>query len=381
MLLERGLLECDESYQVGEKSKWYRLGPALWRHKPSRTVIRDSRSVGRIKKLEAVQNNRDLWEPAHHHIAGWLQKTTVDEKQVAPWIRQRCRSIKQHVTALRVEVIQGGRATPKVDPYGRVHGAVVNLRSAARPALRINGKPLAEIDVSNAQPLLLGYVVAKVVANDWTVQQVIHQGEKASAGRRFSGYYKLSPSNSEEEDQQSNREQSNTRSGESTTICVPILHLSPISAELPADLDNYLSDCQHGNFYQSLGEAWGLPCDPGKAKNRIKRLTFKYILFGRSRPYKCYWKAVRGRWPTVSRVIEEIKSEDHGTVARACQRIEASLIIGGVVERFRLDYPDVPIQTIHDSVLVPPEWIDLAIAVIRQVFGTIGLVPGLKVKR
>ncbi len=382
-LLDHRFLECDESYKVGEKAKWYRLGAALWNHKLGRAAIRDKHTASRIRKLEAVQSNRDVWTSAHHWIARWLCETTVDEKQASRWIRQRCRNLAQHLTALKIEVIQTGRANPNVDPYGRVHSAVVNLRSAVRPALRISGRPLVEVDISNSQPLLIGYIVAKVITNEWTVDEVRALGKKASEDAHFSGYYLLNAERQEKEapgktnTQESSREQREKRS----TNCLPILHLSPLSDELPADLVDYLEVCQHGGFYQALAKAWCLPCEPGKAKNRIKELAFKYVLFGRPRPGNRFWDALRRYWPTVARVIEAIKIEDHGSVARACQRIEASLIVGGVVERFRVKYPDIPIQTIHDSVLVHSESVELAKKIIGQVFGTIGLSPNLKDKR
>jgi hypothetical protein len=78
--------------------------------------------------------------------------------------------------------------------------------------------------------------------------------------------------------------------------------------------------------------------------------------------------------------MEAIKAGDHGTAARACQRIESSLMIGGVAERFRVAYSDLPIQTIHDSVLVHPDVVDLARATILDVFGAIGLTPKMKVR-
>ncbi len=160
--------------------------------------------------------------------------------------------------------------------------------------------------------------------------------------------------------------------GQGHTICVPNLHLSPWLGAVPQDLIDYLVVCQRGEFYQALAEAWGLPFEPEKAKNRIKFFTFKYVLFGSPRPGHPYWEGIRRRWPTVAYVIEQMKVGDKGTTARACQRIESSLMIGGVVERFRTDHPAVPIQTIHDSVLVPPDAIDLATRTILDVFGGLG---------
>ena len=110
----------------------------------------------------------------------------------------------------------------------------------------------------------------------------------------------------------------------------------------------------------------------------MKSLAFKYVLFGPARPGHPHWEAFRGRWPSVAHMLEEIKEGDHGTAARVGRRIEASPIIGGVAERFRVERPDLPIQTIHDSVLVFPEAVDYARDTILDVYGSIGLAPQLK---
>jgi hypothetical protein len=372
LLLERGVLECDETFTVGEKAKWYRLGPA-WRGRGIRRgSIRDRRIAARIKKVEAPQDNRTMWGPEHHHLHRWLRETTVDEDQVRKWTCQRSRSRKQLITAQKVAVIQSGEAPLTVDPYGRVHSPVVNLRRAARQALRIGGSPLAEVDVANAQPLLFGYLVAKVAAGEWTMEQAKEIGEKSNNKNQFGGYLRIGEERRQEEGEEEQSRRSTTR--------LPNLHLSPCLGALPADLVDYLEVCQQGTFYQAVAEAWGLPCGPGKEKNQIKRLTFKYVLFGRPRPGHRYWEAIRRRWPTVAGVIEEIKAGDQGRAARACQLIESSLMIGGVVERFRVAHPDAAIQTIHDSVLVHPDTVDLAKDTILDVFGAIGLTPRLKVE-
>jgi hypothetical protein len=117
-----------------------------------------------------------------------------------------------------------------------------------------------------------------------------------------------------------------------------------------------------------------------REKNEIKRLVFKRILFGRVRAGNRWWEAFRLRWPSVAIAIEEIKRDNHGTSARACQRIEARLMIAGVVERFSVQHPDVPILTIHDSVLVPPYAVEIAKEAILMEFAAIGLKPTIKNK-
>ena len=337
-LLDREILVCDESYKVGEKAKWYKLGRALRRHQPSLARIRDETAAGRIRQLEAKRGNRDSWRPVHHHIARWLSETTVDLPTAKPWICRRQTSLKQHLTYLRIEVIQNRQAYPIVDAYGRVHSPLTNLRRAVRPALRIHGRAQAELDVSNSQPLLFGYLAAKVLAGDWGAEQVKQQGQRAPKDSKKRGNKKggaQEHQGEKTEEQRTSKQKRNTGS----TICLPNLHLSGFSTGISDDLADYLEVCQGGQFYQALAEAWGLPCVAPRDKNKVKKLAFKYVLFGPARPGHPHWEAFRGRWPSVAHVLEEIKESDHGTAARVCQRIEAGLIIGGVVERFRVERP------------------------------------------
>ena len=64
-------------------------------------------------------------------------------------------------------------------------------------------------------------------------------------------------------------------------------------------------------------------------QNEIKRLVFRLILFGRVRPGDRRWRAFKQRWPSVANPLELIKEDDHGTTARACQRIESHIMIEG----------------------------------------------------
>ena len=220
---------------------------------------------------------------------------------------------------------------------------MTNLRRAVRPALRIHGQALSETDVSNAQPLILGFIAAKLRAGDWSVDQVRRLGTRGEIDDAFSG-----------------------------------TAMTPWSAELPADLVDYLDVCERGEFYQAIAEAWGVPLDTRKQKNEIKRLVFRLILFGRVRPGNQCWQGFKRRWPSVATVLEELKRYDHATTARASQRIESRLMIEGVVGRLRQSHPGVPLLTIHDSVLVTPEAAEAVREAVLAEFGTIGLKPHVK---
>ncbi len=104
------------------------------------------------------------------------------------------------------------------------------------------------------------------------------------------------------------------------------------------------------------------------------------MLFGRIRKHSSYWKAIRERWPTLAAVLEDLKGDDYAVLARVCQRLESSLMINVVADQFRVEFPEIPIMTIHDSLLVPPDATGIARSTILDAFGAIGLKPALKVK-
>ncbi len=376
-LLERGVLECDEIAKKGIKSKHYRLGWNYRYHGAIKVEIQNKQSAKKVESIESARDNRQCWGPEHYHADYWFKRLRVYEHQIKRFVAQRDWSPKQRQTSLKVDLIQSGLSDIMVDPYGRKHDAATNVRRAVRDHFYFEGfegKPLVEIDIANAQPLLIAYIAAKVITGEWSIPQLQRLGQKMPEGSLFQGY--MHPSKS-------------SRNNEATTPIpksVPNFHqsimdelpLTPITDGLPDDLLDLLRVCESGGFYPTVSDGWGLNYEESKGK--VKDRTFRFILFGRIRSRHPYWKPVVTRWPTMAYVLAEVKANDVGAMSRACQRLESSLMIAGVVERFRVEFPEIPILTIHDSVMVPREFVEIAKSVILDVFGQLGLKPALKIK-
>jgi hypothetical protein len=346
-LLDLGILECDESYSVGRFAKAYRLGPA-WRDiQATRVPITDKRLLARLARKNA--DRRRSLTPATLHLDNWLKLVRIDEKSIKRFICQtrktdkRNRSEKQHLTKLKVAILQSGTAEVTRCDYGRVHSALTNLRKEVRPALRIHGRELAEVDVSGCQPLLVGFIAAMLFAGDWTLNDVRRLGHKGDLPDAFA-----------------------------------TLALERWSSEPPPDVLAFIDICERGEFYETVAALWELA--PGMPRKKIKGLTFRIVLFGRSIPGNFYWDKFARRFPSIALAIEEIKRYDHATLSRACQRIEARLMVEGVVATMAADRPDVPVQSIHDSLLVYPEHVAYTESIIRSAFNHLGLAPSLKAK-
>jgi hypothetical protein len=71
----------------------------------------------------------------------------------------------------------------------------------------------------------------------------------------------------------------------------------------------------------------------------------------------------------------------HNRLAKLAQQTEANfLIYGGVCDRIRREEPDCWISTIHDSILVQPEWAEYVRGVMSDEFGKLGVQPRLEVE-
>jgi hypothetical protein len=344
-LIDGGVLQCEQRYVIGERAKWYRLAPE-WRLRGVHLAPVTGKLLTRLEcELAAKERDCVPRSPAVEWLTRWFKEVRVDETKITRWISQKSSSMKQHQTALQILAINSGLGEPVVCSYGRVHSSLTNIRRGARAGLHIHGEPLVEVDVSCAQPLILGFIVAKLLAGDWTVAAVKRLGSDGDISEPFKD-----------------------------------LPMTRWSTELPPDLLDYFDCCQRSAFYSDLAEVWGMPCETAKEKNAIKGLTFRRVLFGRVHQYRSYWKAFAERWPVMAAAIELLKEHDHGTTARACQRLEARLMVDGVADRFRVEYPDIPVQLLHDGVLVTAADVELARAVIQAEFGNIGLAPLIKVK-
>jgi hypothetical protein len=369
-LIKSGVVECDEEYRLGEKAKWYRLGPDWIAKDTERRPIHDRKFARRLAAYEAEQARRreGRW-PAQDFLAESLSALTIDEA-AARRFTSNPRSERHRFNSMAVDAIRHGEWRLTICPYGRVHTNITNMSRTLRTALRWNGSALTEVDVANAQPLLIGAMAAGWVTGRTTEEDIHNLGKPGETAGETRG---------------------RDRGDGAHTLRLPnsrILHnpadcLIPLEARsgLPPDLSDFLVICEAGHFYEELAGEWELDSRDDAQRSRLKRLAFKLILFGPTRPTDPRWLAFRARWPTVAGFLERARAHDYGVPARACQRLESALMIGGVAGRLMAEHPDTPIWTIHDSVLVTPHAAGAVQQTIEDVFAGHGLRPTVKVKR
>jgi hypothetical protein len=126
-----------------------------------------------------------------------------------------------------------------------------------------------------------------------------------------------------------------------------------------SDFDGFDADVLSGSIYERLREI------SGRTRREVKVNVYS-VLFGRNMTPD-YWNLLFGElYPNVYAWIREYKrtSGSYKAIARELQRIESNFIFNNLIPDVVLRHGDLPIVTIHDSIVIPRS----AYADVRQIF-------------
>ena len=220
----------------------------------------------------------------------------------------------------------------KVDETGyRLHTNLTNIKSELRNFITFNGAKLVSVDYSNSQPLL-----TTVLLRDDYWNEIKQEG---SALHYTDIKYK------DEELKFINDIIDSIKS--STYTMIPTL----IKSNESRGTERYVSLCESGELYEYLQETLRL-CNG--SRKRVKVAVFQ-ILFTDNRfigqkaaQPKSEFKKL---FPEVYRILSIIKKNKSNLLPILLQRIESEIILNRVSKRIERERPELPIFTIHDSVV------------------------------
>lgn len=148
-------------FSIGHFAKPYRLAPNLWERRLAFVPCTDSKLAERIQREREASNVSALCsDPVNTAILSNLGKVGVppgfadiaadlaeqkgrERRDVALW------QIAAHELAARQLWFS------RTDPHSRAFHNLASLPKALRPMLTLDGEPVAEVDIANAQPLFL----------------------------------------------------------------------------------------------------------------------------------------------------------------------------------------------------------------------------------
>jgi hypothetical protein len=417
-LLQNGFLQRTSNYVVGRMSYGFKLGPNLASQPTFELALANPDLLRRIRSIE--RSAERAWGVERRHLKMWANRVSMNLADAVTVLQHLPAESRESVTEC-MAAISSGQTFGTFCEYGRAHTAVTRLKKELRPCLEFNGRRLVGIDIANSQPLILGATMRQELMSG-----AYRLGARSKASKQKGSL--IAPSGIQMAQERSTHDEGSAlRSIESAApLGVPAAPLAPLTirspskpemdhkslgnygvrnhgfwGDLPPDLERFLELCEAGKLYDFLMRRTGWK----RTKERWKETVWFRFLYGnpvgdkfqagprfRKRlttdmgltvpqvdeavvSLKALSAAFRREFPAVHKWVGHKKRGDRGGLAKAMQRVESRIMIGGVVAALAGKWADVPFVTIHDCLLVLPEHVGLMRMLLAQEFGRIGVSP------
>lgn len=375
-LLEHGFIRTDLKYIVGEKSIGYLISNYNY-HKASIKLIPINTYV--IKKNRSKDKNKfkaNLKSTSLNYpfLTKWFNdklQINVEEamNKIEELFPEKTGPIrgtkkgepsvwhKRYKAILAVEKIANQEFYYSVDDnVGRFHSNLTNIKRELRNYLTYDGQKLVNIDIKNSQPLfsllLFNEDFYKKNESQFTIYNIP------------TSLNLLSTIN---------------------TSYITTLNMIVKTLEDPDKqyFEVYEEMINSGYFYEKISEL----IHPGAEfdKQGIKEMIFT-VFFSNNRfigqPEAKSKDDFRKAFPKVYEVFKKLKIKNHRALAHILQRIESEIVIQRVAKRIFEERPDLPIFTIHDSVVTTAGNEDYVSSVMREEIAKLtGLIVQLGIEK
>jgi hypothetical protein len=367
-----GIILIKESYLNGKFSKSYRF------------VVDDKMSLVDYKvtdftlmsSLKRFRNEQKKTVAKHAYLTKWFNnKLTIDYRKVeafleeewllkndneALWDYDLSRKIYKspylqlHSAKLASEFLVRGEYNLKIDTnVHRFHSNLTNMRSLIRNAVTYGGQNLVSIDIKNSQPYFSSLLLRKAF---WS-------GQKKSENELFCNYKEISlnvydPRTSFKGFNSNKLIKFNTirdRISSASIIMLGETMETHMNKGLKEDLNRFVDLVVAGRLYEYLETAFKrdlkmVDVTRNSAKIAVLQAFFsdnRFIGTEDAKLKRCF----KDLFPSVYSVYATIKRKDKKLLALLLQNIESYFIIDVITKRIAKEYPNLPIFTIHDSIV------------------------------
>ena len=359
------------------QSRGYRFTRQFLYDKGIVFTITDWTTIKAIKRQEQKIRNRQ----SYNHLEKWFNtKLRIDavianefietelerilnDKDLYKKMEQKKKNIftQYNSAKLHISRIATNDYKPSVDRrVFRFHSPITNLRGTIRNCLTYGNKKLVAVDIKNSQPY---FSVILFNTEFWGVSTPHNPYDKGNLRllKISKNLYKeLKPRIRE--------------------YILTLTLQESAESQYSIALQLYIESVRDGTLYKDLTDALNFPDYSKSLKNinaeryrtkrkeptkRIRKVAdkqriiseketkknFLVILNGNNKYFTDTKLIFEGGWPIVARLFNRIKKEDHSTLGIILQQIESYLVLKIVCKRIAKEKPNLPIFTIHDSVV------------------------------
>jgi len=280
--------------------------------------LNNPKLVLRIQKVWNELRKQDAKSiRGHSEQVKYLNKLTIDESYKNFIDSNYVSETDQYnsILASAMRIINKIPLSKIDDTSGRFHSNITNMAKGLRPYLRINGEPLANIDIKNSQPYLSTIILTYPSKVAWLTKNpafaLLLQTLKVSVNKE--------------------------------------------------DVNKYISLVISGQLYEYLMQEFfneGLELTRSETKIQVLRILFARNRTPRDEVNRKARQIFKDRFPTVHRIFSKVRGSERGDkfqnfkrFAILLQRIESYLMLDVILKRIYKELPGTIAVTIHDSIM------------------------------
>lgn len=384
-LIENGIIESNESYEVGKISKGFRYTPTF-----SSEVTPEFITDFTLKK-----NINDYWNSKYNKQDGssflkkWFVGLEFDFGKATDFLQQlHALERDYYISKVKTKKAIKNRAIKATQRYNsrfiiasmlnqftllpqaqkktnnpahrdhnvkRYHTLMTTMKSELRNFITYKGEELVNIDISNSQPYLINGLLRPEF---W------------------------SPSEDEEFNIKLFKSKSFYDENNVNLIKYIMLHVPEESIDT-TELENFQEITSSGNLYHYLYEQMKeLPEMEALSYKELKQAILAMLYSENVSHYGHIGiakKVFTSNFPTIYKLLCQIKSRHKECLPILLQRMESHLIIDKIAVRINKEHPTVPIFTVHDSIATTKSNVKLVQQIMtEEMEKTIGISAKLK---
>jgi len=338
-LVKHRFLRTDMKYVVGKKSKGFLINRYREYKASIRLVEIKVLVVHRhvLEERKAQNELNDNTRKHYPHLTKWFEGLEIDREGALKKLNEifpeqtgsirGTRKWKASDWAKRYRSVQAIEKIMRKEFYftldtnvGRFHSNLTNLKKELRGFVTYLGQRLVNVDIKNSQPLLSTLLLKKPSYQTNLLETLCHSTYSFSTPISYKSY----------------------------TIKI-VKTLERIDKQ---DIEKYIQFVETGDFYGEMHQLMY----PEQPYDKQKVKTMMFMIFFSHNRYMGQPKAEPKRrfkryFPSTYEIFRLLKKRDYTALSRILQRLESTIVIQNVVPTIALEKPDLPIFTIHDSVV------------------------------
>jgi len=342
--LENGGVLETAAYTKRVQSRGYRLAEPYCSQDRREVPLRDALLIERVlrerARMEEEQSRRRL--PVDEKLIQ-VQRTRLTVADAADALLVALDPKVGWVQRKLLDRIRNRTPNYSISETGRRFNAITGVSRRLRPALRLDGVPIAGIDVRCTQPALLA---AMIDADGNTPRSV--------------GTYV-----------------------EADLVALPeaVRRAAAAAPRVDSDFGRFRDWVVGGVLYDELVgacRAKGVCLDgPDGPRARVKTLVLQEVLAKKGSYRSPFEDLFAEMFPSVVRWVRSVNQADYCLLVRLLQKMESWLVVEKVTPRL---VDRIPVVTLHDAIYAPASDLDLVSDAFQETFEQLGFQLQLKVE-